>query len=294
MIKWALVALSLLLLSVSVMAQPPPPPPPPSSLPHAFYGTILIGGNPSPSGVLVGAFIDGTQRGNVTTARAGEYGTHGPFDTTRLLVKGNSSDEGKAITFFVEGYEADQTSTWTNGGVTNLNLTLHGFCGDTYCSGGETCSSCSEDCGTCPAAGGAGGGGTAACIPLWSCTGWSDCTDGKQTRECTDARKCGTDENKPEESKACEIPAEEEPKVCVAGLRVCAGDDLMECTGKAWQKIQTCEFGCSDGECEPKPSKEVTGGILMPQEINPLALYSAAVLITVIVIIGVVFWTRKP
>lgn len=32
-------------------------------------------------------------------------------------------------------------------------------CGDHTCNGGETCSSCSADCGTCPSGGGGGGGG---------------------------------------------------------------------------------------------------------------------------------------
>ena len=33
------------------------------------------------------------------------------------------------------------------------------FCGDNICNGSETCSSCSSDCGSCPATGGGGGGG---------------------------------------------------------------------------------------------------------------------------------------
>ena len=287
-VRALLVTFSLLLMAGAVLAQAPPPPLPPTSLPHAFYGTILIGGNPSPAGVLVEAYIEGEQKGNRTTVNEGEYGGPLAFDP-KLLVKGNSSDSGKTIAFFVEGRETGQTYLWESGGVTQLSLTLDGFCGDTYCSGGETCGTCPADCGTCPSP--PGGGGT-SCTPVRSCTEWSDCVDGENTRVCTDARNCGTDEEKPEESKSCEIPKEEGPKVCVEGLIVCAGDDLMECTGDAWQKVQACEFGCLEGECNPQPSDGITGGITI-SEMNPLLIYSALVLITLIAVIGVMFWVRK-
>jgi hypothetical protein len=51
----------------------------------------------------------------------------------------------------------------------------------------------------------------AKCVEGWSCTGWSDCASGTRTRACTDANACGTVENKPPESEACTIPAENMP-----------------------------------------------------------------------------------
>lgn len=46
------------------------------------------------------------------------------------------------------------------------------------------------------------------CIENWSCSDWSECIEGKQTRECTDANVCGTTVNKPAEEQACEVPEE--------------------------------------------------------------------------------------
>ncbi len=47
-----------------------------------------------------------------------------------------------------------------------------------------------------------GGGGS--CIPSWSCTPWSICSEeGKQTRSCVDLRKCRKTYNKPAEEQTC-------------------------------------------------------------------------------------------
>ncbi|MBI5871824.1 hypothetical protein HZB88_01945 [archaeon] len=59
-------------------------------------------------------------------------------------------------------------------------------------------------------AGGAAGGKAAACTESWSCSEWSACIDGTQTRTCTDAEDCGTAIDKPAETKLCEAEAEEE------------------------------------------------------------------------------------
>ncbi len=53
--------------------------------------------------------------------------------------------------------------------------------------------------------GGGGGGGAAAnCTENWTCAEWSACTDGKQTRVCSDANSCGTIENRPKLEQTCE------------------------------------------------------------------------------------------
>ena len=61
--------------------------------------------------------------------------------------------------------------------------------------------------------GGGGGGGSsglplAVCEKKWLCGGWTECFDGEQTRECWDQNECGDDENKPIESRECELQAE--------------------------------------------------------------------------------------
>ena len=45
----------------------------------------------------------------------------------------------------------------------------------------------------------------AACSESWTCTFWSDCANGQKKRTCSDASKCGTTINKPDETAVCEI-----------------------------------------------------------------------------------------
>jgi hypothetical protein len=90
-------------------------------------------------------------------------------------------------------------------------IELEAFCGDAVCNADETCSSCAADCGLCPSAeigaSGGGGGGTprGGCIPEWKCSEWTACTDGKQTRTCTNL-KAYCPLNKPAEQQNCEMP----------------------------------------------------------------------------------------
>ncbi|MFH0833003.1 MAG: C1 family peptidase [Candidatus Aenigmatarchaeota archaeon] len=93
-------------------------------------------------------------------------------------------------------------------------------CGDGSCNNGETCSSCSNDCGSCPVqqtgggGGGGGGGFLQACKENWTCNDWSICIDGNQSRTCIDNNKCGTMKNKPAENQSCvvEKPSTEQTK----------------------------------------------------------------------------------
>ncbi len=44
------------------------------------------------------------------------------------------------------------------------------------------------------------------CVESWVCESWSACTAGTQTRECTDAKTCGTTKLKPKTSQECTAP----------------------------------------------------------------------------------------
>jgi len=46
-----------------------------------------------------------------------------------------------------------------------------------------------------------------ACTESWSCSAWSACTAGTQTRTCTDLNGCGTMISKPAESQGCSTPS---------------------------------------------------------------------------------------
>jgi len=44
---------------------------------------------------------------------------------------------------------------------------------------------------------------SSTCIPIWTCTAYSACTNSFQTRTCTDTNNCGVSTNKPAESQSC-------------------------------------------------------------------------------------------
>lgn len=41
------------------------------------------------------------------------------------------------------------------------------------------------------------------CLEDWDCTDWGSCSDGTQTRTCTDLNNCGTTNTKPAETQSC-------------------------------------------------------------------------------------------
>lgn len=126
---------------------------------------------------MVYAFLNNS-RSNLTIAN----GTSIYLNATRQTGEGiielyfnetliNSGDSLSNLTIFSESglfnitavcpatqnYSESYETWWVN--VTNILLSL--YCGDGVCNNGETCSSCSGDCGVCstPSGGGGGGGG---------------------------------------------------------------------------------------------------------------------------------------
>jgi hypothetical protein len=119
---------------------------------------------------------------------------------------------------------------------------------DEDCSGGDTvCSSSSSSGGSGTTSLSFSGG--VSCTTNWSCTDWTACSSGKQTRVCTDLEKCGVT-NKPAEEQECQA------YVCIDGMKVCAGDSLMECLENKWVKITQCDFGCTGNACNEGPGAE--------------------------------------
>jgi len=114
-------ALSLALLvslAVPVSAEP---------LPHAFHGTLMIGGSPAPIGTEVTAFVDTDDDGvvdviggSITTGTIGYYG-----DPDRLVVKGDFVT-GALIEFYVNGAQANESADFRSGRVERLDLTVPG------------------------------------------------------------------------------------------------------------------------------------------------------------------------
>ena len=120
------ISLCFLLPYVAVYAQPP--------LPHAFYGTVEINGEPAPVGTVVEARGEGVLtgiKGNpITVTEAGKYGGPGGLDP-KLVVQGDV-ENGTPIEFYVNGVRAEcydpaagewvDTYPFESGAVTELNL----------------------------------------------------------------------------------------------------------------------------------------------------------------------------
>jgi len=188
--------------------------------PNAFYGTVILNGNPAPDGTTVTAEINGMEVASTTTS-GGKYGDPiGSF----YVDDPNADRSGEEISFFVNGANTGQIAFFANGAVTNIDLTATV----------ETTSDSGGDGGG--GGGGNGGGGTGGseatattvpgaptttvCRERWTCTEWSACEKGIQTRTCTEENNCGTDLYKPFESQPCttvEVEAEGEA-LSITGL----------------------------------------------------------------------------
>ena len=93
-------------LVVPAFAQDDTPP----QLPHGFTGAVRIVNQTDPvaEGTAVEAFVDGVKKAETTVDGQGRYA---------LAVGGELDDAGKTITFKVGGVLANETATWTSGGV---------------------------------------------------------------------------------------------------------------------------------------------------------------------------------
>lgn len=121
------------------------------TVPASFYGEVLINGEPAPSGTTIEARIENDTRGTITVDPEGTYGGPAAGDQ-KLTVDGDANDTGKEIAFYIDadGFEtgeANQTSTWEQGSITELNLTttLVASSSNGGSSGGSGGSSSAED-----------------------------------------------------------------------------------------------------------------------------------------------------
>jgi len=95
-------------------------------LPHAFYGNILIDGEPAPVGTKIEARGQGIRVGisgnPIMTSEVGKYGIAGVG--TKLLVQGEDIEGNPVISFYINGHLADQSYTWQTGEITRLDLSV--------------------------------------------------------------------------------------------------------------------------------------------------------------------------
>lgn len=105
--------LFIALLPSAAYADQPPALVPPT----VVYGSITINGEDAPSGTVVRAVIDGTERAAYTINKGGEYS---------LPLNVDATDIGKPILFFVDDIQAPQTIAVPNlpSGPIQLNMSI--------------------------------------------------------------------------------------------------------------------------------------------------------------------------
>ena len=88
------------------------------------------------------------------------------------------------------------------------------------------------------------------CLENWTCTEWSQCFNGKQTRVCIDNNDCEFAYEKPEEKATCELKPCENNTDCEDGVN-CTKD---QCTGNGTTCTYTDVTECvhNDGHCPEK------------------------------------------
>ncbi|MEM7822931.1 MAG: hypothetical protein QW703_01620 [Candidatus Aenigmatarchaeota archaeon] len=103
---------------------------------------------------------------------------------------------------------------------------------------------------------GGGGGGSiqSICQSNWTCTVWSECVNGTQTRTCIDANECKIPTtDRPTEIQNCTEPVKvwtcepSETTCCELGKIRCINGILEQCSNYTWQFFHSCASGrCAD------------------------------------------------
>jgi hypothetical protein len=83
-------------------------------IPHAFLGLATVNGFPAADGTVVSALVDGRQ----VAAKSVSGGSY----PVLLVEPDNDSFVGKTVTFTIGGIPANETALWTQGEVSELNL----------------------------------------------------------------------------------------------------------------------------------------------------------------------------
>ncbi|MCK4304020.1 MAG: hypothetical protein KAY24_07260, partial [Candidatus Eisenbacteria sp.] len=117
--RWVLVPVIIAVLALcGIVASPSHAIPP---VPHAFHGTITIDGSDAAIGTVITAKVGGVEKGSYTTTVAGQYGNAAEIDY--LVVSGDIETEA-TIYFYANGNVANETYAFSQGAVTELNLTV--------------------------------------------------------------------------------------------------------------------------------------------------------------------------
>ncbi len=102
--------LFFLVFSQGCMAAADVPPSPPM-LPMTVIGVALIDGTPAPDGTIVAAYLN--EKEYLANTSSGNYS---------LFIPGTAEDEGKTITFKMNGKDAASSVAWKSGVIVTLEL----------------------------------------------------------------------------------------------------------------------------------------------------------------------------
>jgi len=111
-------------------------------IPHQFYGNVKVNNNPVPDNTVIVATVEGDTYTTITTDS--KYG----YSPNIFYVEDPDGDRAGSIIFSIGGKEVGNY-TFENNGYTKLDFSLTTYCGDLFCLGDETCSTCPGDCGFC-------------------------------------------------------------------------------------------------------------------------------------------------
>ena len=243
--------------------------------PEQFYGTVTINGAPAADGVLVSVKFEGKDVG----------GTPTPGGNYNIIISMKESDEGEAISFYVQNVNTGIQSIFQGGNSVQLDLSAT-IAAPPASGGGSS--------GGGGGSSGGGSGGSGVCTESWICTDWTDCSNYVQKRVCADVNQCNTTASKPVESQECTMPV-----VCEAGSTKCENGIMSTCSGlgTTWLQSQICEAGCEGNVCKQAQAglegsgtaSAFTGLFLFEQSAWP---YWIVLIVVIIVILGWYFLGR--
>lgn len=169
-------------------------------VPHQFYGTVTVNGNPAQDGMLIVARINGIDVAGTTTLG----GSYGLKPNSLFYIEDPNRDRGSdVVEFFVSDVKAG-SHVFLNGNSTELDLSIT--------QATPPSNPPSRPSSRPPSTGGIvtppeepdePQGEVATCTEDWTCTNWLDCINGKEKRVCTDLNSCGTEDEKPSELQLC-------------------------------------------------------------------------------------------
>lgn len=98
---------------------------------------------------------------------------------------------------------------------------------------------------------------TSACNPNWQCGSWGACSNGQQTKTCTDLNGCGVTTGKPVENQSCLLSAKDCDMMtlwsaCINGQksRICSSRTVMGEVDKTTTEVQSCASCISSWQCK--------------------------------------------